>query len=921
MRRGPKPAKSRAESKLSVTRRSKDDDARIRDLERQLAEAQEQQTATSEILRVIRSSPTDLQPVLDAVAKSAARLCASHDASIFRLDGEVLRLVAHHGPVRVPPSFVMPAVRGLVGGRAVLDRQPIQVADLQMQTEEFPEGSAIAREHGFHTLLSVPLLREGAAIGIIALRRIEMQPFTEAQIALLQTFADQAVIAIENVRLFNETNEGLERQTATADILRVIGSSPTDVQPVFEAIARSGVSVCAALGCAVFAIEGDIIRLAATHGVRPERLERFRQEYPAPLDTKIDTAQTIRERRVFHLADIEHNPNATASDVENARLAGYRTRLMVPMVRGDRALGLIAVTREAPTPFSDQQVALLKTFADQAVIAIENVRLFKELEGRNRELTEALEQQTATSEILGVISSSPIDTQPVFDTIARNALRLCEGSSAIVSRYDGELMHLAAHAHVTSEGVDHIVRTFPMRPSRTSMHGRAVLEGTVVHVRDVRADLEYDQRISQALQNRSSLAVPMLRDGRPVGAIAIGRYEVRPFTDTQIALLQTFADQAVIAIENVRLFKELEARNRELTEALEQQTATSEILGVISSSPTDVTPVFDAICRSAVRLLGAHQGGVFRFDGKLVHIAALTSLNPEAEGRLRMRFPQAPNPHAGSGRAIVEKRVFQIPDTEEFPFEGQRATARDFGFRRSVWVPMIREEQVIGVLSVNGREPGPYSEREIALLQTFADQAVIALENVRLFTELQTSNRDLTTALNTQTATSDILRVISRSQTDVQPVFDAIVTSAVRLLEGYSGVLTRVEGDQIQLAALTSINAAFVDAAKATYPRPLYDAGAHARAIRDRAPINIADVETDRRLPEPGRVTARIGGYSSFVAVPLVHHDEALGALGIGRSEPGGFTDDEIALLQTFADQAVIAIENVRLFTELQTRT
>jgi len=765
MRRGPKPAKSRAESKLSVTRRSKDDDARIRDLERQLAEAQEQQTATSEILRVIRSSPTDLQPVLDAVAKSAARLCASHDASIFRLDGEVLRLVAHHGPVRVPPSFVMPAVRGLVGGRAVLDRQPIQVADLQMQTEEFPEGSAIAREHGFHTLLSVPLLREGAAIGIIALRRIEMQPFTEAQIALLQTFADQAVIAIENVRLFNETKEGLERQTATADILRVIGSSPTDVQPVFEAIARSGVSVCAALGCAVFAIEGDIIRLAATHGVRAERLERFRQEYPAPLDTKIDTAQTIRERRVFHLADIEHNPNATASDVENARLAGYRTRLMIPMVRGDRALGLIAVTREAPTPFSDQQVALLKTFADQAVIAIENVRLFKELEGRNRELTEALEQQTATSEILGVISSSPIDTQPVFDTIARNALRLCEGSSAIVSRYDGELMHLAAHAHVTSEGVDHIVRTFPMRPSWTSMHGRAVLEGTVVHVRDVRADLEYDQRISQALQNRSSLAVPMLRDGRPVGAIAIGRYEVRPFTDTQIALLQTFADQAVIAIENVRLFKELEASNRELTTALDTQTATSDILRVISRSPTDVTPVFDAICRSAVRLLGAHQGGVFRFDGKLVHIAALTSLNPEAEGRLRMRFPQAPNPHAGSGRAIVEKRVFQIPDTEEFPFEGQRATARDFGFRRSVWVPMIREEQVIGVLSVNGREPGPYSEREIALLQTFADQAVIALENVRLFTELQTSNRDLTTALNTQTATSDILRVISRSQT------------------------------------------------------------------------------------------------------------------------------------------------------------
>src|SRR5262245_33625232 len=246
MRRGPKPAKSK-EVKPPVARASpKDDGARVRDLEKRLAEAlrvqaesQEQQAATTEILHVISSSPTDLQPMLDAVAKSAARLCTSYDASILRLDGEILRLVAHHGPVPVPPSFVMPAIRGLVGGRAVLDRQPIHVADLQLETQEFPEGSAIAREHGFHTLLGVPLLREGVAIGLIALRRIEVQPFTETQIALLQTFADQAVIAIENVRLFNETKEALERQTATSEILRAISQSPTDVQPVFEAIAAN----------------------------------------------------------------------------------------------------------------------------------------------------------------------------------------------------------------------------------------------------------------------------------------------------------------------------------------------------------------------------------------------------------------------------------------------------------------------------------------------------------------------------------------------------------------------------------------------------------------------------------------------------------------------------------------------------------
>ena len=286
-------------------------------------------------------------------------------------------------------------------GRAVLERRTIHIADLQTETTEYPVGSDFALRLGFRTQLVVPLMRTGEAIGVMAIRRSEVRPFTDRQIDLLKTFADQAVIAIENARLFKEVREknhalteahaqvsgALERETATSEILRVIGSSPTDVQPVFETIARSGVSVCGALGCVVFVVDGGMIRVAATHGVRPERLERFRREYPIPLSAEIDTAQTIRSRRMFHLADIENNPNATATDIENARLAGYRTRLMVPMVRGDRTLGLIAVTREDPTPFPDQLVELLRTFADQAVIAIENTRLFEEVQARTRELT------------------------------------------------------------------------------------------------------------------------------------------------------------------------------------------------------------------------------------------------------------------------------------------------------------------------------------------------------------------------------------------------------------------------------------------------------------------------------------------------------------------------------------------------------
>jgi signal transduction histidine kinase len=341
---------------------------------------------------VIASSPTNLQLVMDVVAENAARICGATDALVYRREGDELRLVASYGDIPAVQSRLLD--RGHISSRAVIDREPVHVHDIIAAEAEFPISARMTRTRGTRTVLSTPLLREGVPIGVIGIRRQEVHPFTDKQIALLQTFADQAVIAIENVRLFNETKEALERQTATSEILRVIGSSPTDVQPVFETIARSGVSVCAALGCAVFVVDGDRLRVAATHGVRPERVERLRHQYPIPLDAEIETAQTVRERRIFHLADIEHNPNATASDVEYARLAGYRTRLMVPMVRGDRALGLIAVTREAPTPFSDQQVDLLKTFADQAVIAIENVRLFKELQASNRDLTEALEQQT-----------------------------------------------------------------------------------------------------------------------------------------------------------------------------------------------------------------------------------------------------------------------------------------------------------------------------------------------------------------------------------------------------------------------------------------------------------------------------------------------------------------------------------------------
>jgi two-component system, NtrC family, sensor kinase len=541
----------------------------------------------------------------------------------------------------------------------------------------------------------------------------------------------------------------------------------------------------------------------------------------------------------------------------------------------------------------------------------------QELETR---LADALEERVALSEILRVIRQSPTDPQPVFDAIARSAMRLCESTISVVTRYDGEFLHLAAHNHVSPEADDLTQRLFPTRPSRELLHGRAVLDAAVVHLPDIQADSEYRRSIATAYHARGGLGVPMLLDGRVLGAIAVARQEVRPFSDTQIALLQTFADQAVIAIENVRLFTELEARNRDLTDALDQQTATSEILRVISSSPTDLLPVFDSIAASALRLCDAKLCTAFRFDGEFIHLIGSRHVSQEGAAAYRDAYPSRPGRQSGTHRAILTRTIVHIPDIREDAEYELRALARANDYGCVLSVPMLRDGHPVGAITVGREAARPFTNAQIELLKTFADQAVIAIENVRLFKELQTSNRELTTALDMQTATSDILRVMSHAQTDVRPVFDAILASAVRLLQGYSGVVTRVAGDQLDLAALTRTTDAGDAAVRALYPERLDSQATHVWATRNRAPLNIADAHSDPQLPEVEYTRARVRGYRSHVVVPLLSQDEAIGTIGVTRRDPGGFTDDEIALLQTFADQAVIAIENVRLFTELEAR-
>jgi GAF domain-containing protein len=926
-------------------------DARVRDLEkrlaeavgqletrdRELAEAQEQLTATSEILRVISSSPTDYQPVFDTIVRRAGVVCGAVDAILWTVDGGELVVRAHHGPIPATIGARQP-MQGSVAGGAAREARVIHVEDLT-QADDFPVGREIARRVGWRTTLSAPLLRGGVAIGALLIRRSEVRPFTDRQIALLQTFADEAVIALENVRLFTdlqtsnrELTAALEQQTATSEILRAITHAPTDTQPVFDTIVRSAAALCHAGVAAVFLTDGKMVFAPANYGSSPEALDAVRARFPRPLDMESSGGAAILTRSVVHVPDIEE-PSEGEWVRQNLRRLGVRSLITVPMLRDGAAVGAVGVYRREPGRFSNAEVTLLQTFADQAVIAIENVRLFTELQEKNQALTtahaqvtEALEQQTATSEILRVISTSPTDAQSVFDTIIQNAVRLLGGFSGVVTRrVDGQL-HLAAVTSTNPSGdaAQKALWPKPLTADR-SVHGRVITSREPVVVADVESDRSVPPEeivVARARGYQSIIAVPLVREGRAVGSMAVTRRTPGPFSDSEIALLRTFADQAVIAIENVRMFTELQASNKHLTDALDKQTATSDILRAISRSQSDVQPVFEAILSSAVRLLGAYAGALTRVVNNQIELAAFTRTDDAGAAAMRAAFPQSLHSELPHAQAIRDRAPLNIADAQidsRLP-EAERVRAGVRGYRSRVLVPLLRQDEAIGAISVARREPGGFNADEILLLQTFADQAVIAIENVRLFKELQASNKHLTDALDKQTATGDILRVVSRSQTDVQPVFEEILSSALRLMGAQAGALTRITGDHLDLAALKGADEWGGETTlRELFPVPLHGDGAHASAIRTRMPINIGEAQNESS--EGVRSIARAVGYQSLIVVPMLHHEAAVGAITAVRREPGGFSEDEIALVQTFADQAVIAIENARLLSELQART
>jgi GAF domain-containing protein len=590
-----------------------------------------------------------------------------------------------------------------------------------------PEYRDMIDTSGCRSSIAIALRKESALLGVIAAYRQEVRPFADNQIALLENFAAQTVIAMENARLINETREALEQQTATSEVLQVINSSPGDVTPVFDAILEKAHTLCGATRGALVTYDGEWFRAIATRGM-PERFaEHMRRGFP--LMPGHLGQQLLRGEHV-HIVDLpaaaaDSPPELARLQRQAVELAGTRTILMMPLCKDGRLLGYIAGYRTEVRPFSDKQIGLLENFAAQAVIAMENARLITETR-------EALEQQTATAEVLQVINRSPGDLRPVFDAILEKAHTLCGADYGSFLTYDGERFWSIAR-HGASERLAEAMREGILPWDRGGMDKIVRGDEPFAHIHDMAelakaAPADAPPRMLVEIGGiRTQLVVALRKDNGLLGVITANRQEVRPFSEKQIALLQNFASQAVIAIENARLITETR-------EALEQQTATAEVLGVINASPGDLQPVFDAILTKAHTLCGAERGDLMTYDGEHFRAVAVHGMPQQFENLLREPF----EPTINHKRLLQGERLIHIPDIAAHePTTAIGRAVVETGARTVLLVPLRKDDVLLGYITSTRREVRPFTDKQIALLENFAAQAVIAMENARLLSELR----------------------------------------------------------------------------------------------------------------------------------------------------------------------------------------
>ncbi|MGQ0584378.1 MAG: GAF domain-containing protein [Reyranella sp.] len=987
----------------------------------ELRQSLEQQTATAEVMQVINTSPGDTTPVFEAILQKTHALCGIAYGSLQLYDGQKFRAVATHN---LPEPLAMRLREGYVPGpriRQLIDGVGFsQFPDIGLVDEPMAKAAA---ESGLKTLLSVALRKDGRLLGQIVCARKEVRPFTDREIALLQGFAAQAVIAMENARLITETREALDRQTAMAEVLAAINANPGELAPVFDTILEKAHRLCGSAIGNLSLYDGARLRRVAFRGMSGETSAMVAE----PRSISDLHGRLVRGERFVHVADLDAADAPRTESLAALRdREGIRSFVLVPLRRDGAFLGYISANWAEPRSNVASEVALLESFADQAVIAIENARLL-------REQREALERQTAMAEVLAVINASPGDLTPVFSTILDKALSLSGSSFGILFRFDGEKFWLLAERNIppalAGMGLGGHV------PEAGTLLHRMVLGDDVAHLADITDDEAYragmPSRVIMADQGgaRSALMVALRKDGRLLGGIQVYRTEVRAFSEAEVTLVRSFADQAVIAMENARLLTETR-------EALEQQTATAEVLRVINASPGDLEPVFEAILAKAHDLCGATMGSLNLFDGGMNRAVATRGMDDAFSDFLRRGTPMSgvlSREHSVQVADLVEL-ARQDPDNPVW-----RAATELGGVRTMLGVPLVKDGNVLGRIVAARREVRPFTESQIALLENFAAQAVIAMENARLLEQIRQRQAELRVtfdnmgdgvamfdaeprlaawnrnferivgvpedrltdrpsyaqyllllaergefgtenveaelasrledterelrlertradgtvievrrnavpgggfvliysditqrrkaeaaireardaaeaALERQTATADILKVIAGSPTDVQPVLEAVVNAAVRFCGAADAIILIRDGDgMISRAHEGSLSYKVGDLLS------LDRGSAVGRAIVDVLTCHLPDTETLDSIEFANtRRLAALYGFRAVVAAPLKREDTAVGAVVLRKVEPGPFTSQQIELLETFAAQAVIAIENVRLFTELR---
>jgi len=886
----------------------------------EVTDALEQQKALAEVLNVIASSATDARPVLEAILETGSRLCSADGAVAFVIDEDRLRLAAARGLLGLAPGdprAILPIDRRSVAGRALEERRTMFVRDIDRELEQYTNSLGLTRDFGLRSIIAAPLLCGDRALGTLSFARTSDAAFTPQQVALIETFADQAVIAIENARLFNELQarnkqitEALRREEAGSEILRQISNSPEELDATLQAITAAAERLTGMSSTLLLLQDGELIirGMAVTTG--ESILLDVGQASPINQSPELNRYLRTREPSVFNWQDLNEEQRTRVA------ASGVRSVAFAPIWPGEAILGLLSVSNANGEPITPAMVSVLKSFADQAAIAIENARLIRELRQRNQEVTDALEQQKAMADVLNVIASSATDAQPVLEAILETGSRLCAADGAAAFVVADDRLQAQAARGLLAAMVSDARASWPI--DSHSATGRAVEQRKTIFV-DNRRELGQYSNSSWVMDEygvRSTIAAPLLRGDRAMGALAFARMSEEQFTPQQVALIETFADQAVIAIDNARLFNELEVRNKEITEALRREEASGEILRHISEAPEALDATLQAITDAARRLTGTTVG--------------LSLL--EGEFRVLRGFSQMPDFSSGNplGRPLPLSERFRRAARSRQPvlWSAENPTELDYehvgwfagGVRAVAIIPIPRGDEVLGLLTLMSTIDAAIAPAAITLLQSFAGQAAIAIENARLIRELRESNQVVSENLDRQQVLGNVLSIIASAPADLDATLPQIAAAAQRLCEGNLARVVWIDGQELR----SWDNGRGYYVTPFDRQNPIETRGFPDAAIAENRLVEVVGAIDEWADQYPGAaVVNRDMGRTEVaaLAVPLPGRDGPVGAILVGRDKATPFSARHKVILEALANQAVIAIENARLFNQLQMKT